>query len=182
MLVRPHPHRRHLFAHLKPDYIATSVDDIDFNYLQKKGITTALIDLDGTVVARGTYEVSESTKRHLQNQPLNIYIATNRPKSRSLKNLKEALNANGVVHPRGIYGKPFPSYYRHALRLHKLSKSETVMIGDRYLQDIFGANRAGLHTVAVHKLDKPKSLFDKLLSALERTQTRRLSKRYSKVS
>ncbi len=161
-----------------PEYIAENILDVDFNLLEKRGIKAALIDLDGTVVERGRYDVSAEITITLKAQPLKIYIATNRPKSRDLKDLKERLHANGVLHPRGIIGKPFKAYYKQAVAMVGLKPGEAIMIGDRYIQDIVGANQAGLHTLAVKKLDKPVNTFDVLLSAAERRLTSRLSKRY----
>jgi HAD superfamily phosphatase (TIGR01668 family) len=164
----------------RPDFIVDSVADIDFGYLKKRGIRAALIDLDGTVVARGTYDVSSKISQHLKRQDIRVYIATNRPKSRSLKNLKEALNANGVLHPKGIIGKPFAHYYAQAVKEHNLKPEECVMIGDRLLQDIFGANAAGLTTIAVRKLDKPTNVIDTLLSRTERNYLDKIAPAYDK--
>lgn len=168
-------------AFFKPEYLAESVIDIDFDALFKKGIKAAFIDLDGTVVIRGTFNVSSKITTKLKLQPLDIYIATNRPKSRDLKNLKETLHAKGVIHPKGLVGKPFAQYYKNGLAEVKLAPNETIMIGDRYIQDIIGANLAGLHTLVVVKLDKPTNWFDKLLSALERSLTRLISGKYLPV-
>jgi len=171
-----------LTKHFSPNYIAASITDIDFAYLQHQGVKAALIDLDGTVVARGTYEVSKDIREYLRKQPLMIYIATNRPKSRSLKDLKEHLNASGVIHPIGLWGKPFPKYYAQAASDHGLDPKQVVMIGDRYLQDIYGANLAGLRTVAVRKLDRPTNIIDALLSRLERRRNDRLAREYLPLS
>jgi len=165
-----------------PDYISTSVADIDFEFLKQRGITTVLIDLDGTVVPRGTYEVSESIRRALRTSGLNTYIATNRPKNRDLRSLKQDLAATGVVHPIGIHGKPSTKYFQTALREHNLEAREVVMIGDRYLQDILGANRAGLRTLLVDKIGRPQKLLDRLFSDGEQYITRKLSKTYSESS
>lgn len=139
------------------------------------------IDLDGTVVARGTYEVNPKISEVLSSQPLPVYIATNRPKSRDLKNLKEVLNAQGVIHPRGMAGKPFPRYFKTACATHGLMPHETVMVGDRFLQDIIGANAAGLATVVVKKLDKPTNWIDTALSRFERWLASRLARGYEKI-
>lgn len=161
-----------------PDYISSSVADIDFRLLIDRGITTALIDLDGTVVPRGTFEVGTNIRQALQDSGLAIYIATNRPKSRDLKNLKHDLGAVGVIHPSGIYGKPSVRYFEAALRTNNLQAKEVVMIGDRYLQDILGANRAGLHTLLVNKISKPPKLLDRVFSECEEVLTKQISKSY----
>lgn len=179
MLRRPDTTASHHFTrHFTPHFIASSVLDIDFDYLAAHGIKAALIDLDGTVVARAQYEVNPEVRELLGRQPLKIYIATNRPKSRDLKELKEHLNANGVIHPIGLWGKPFPRYFAQAARDHGLTPEELVMIGDRYLQDIFGANLAGFRTIVVRKLDEPTNMIDRVVSWLERRRTDRLSAHY----
>lgn len=170
--------RKSLF---KPDFIASSVADIDFAFLKSLGITTLLIDLDGTVVERGKYEVNENVIKILKKQPFKIYIATNRPMKRNLMNLVEHLNAQGAVHPKGILGKPFPQYYKNVLAEKHLQKTEVAMVGDRILQDIWGANLAGLTTVAIRKQDEPIGLFDKILSASEAGYLQRIAKKYTTV-
>lgn len=163
---------------LHPDYIAKSVCDIDFSILKAKGIKVILIDLDGTVVSRGTFNVDKKITAHLKKQTIDIYIATNRPKNRSLKDLKVSLHAKGVIHPSGIFMKPLPLYYRQAAVSHKFKTAEVAMIGDRYLQDIFGANLAGYTTILVRKLGQPQGFLDTMLSHLEHNRTNKLMSKY----
>lgn len=167
--------RRSLFS---PDYIVDTVSDIDFELLKKRGIKAVLIDLDGTVVSRGTFDVDKKLIDFLKKQTISIYIATNRPKSRDLKGLKESLNASGVVHPHGIYMKPLPRYFKRAASSHQLKSNQVAMIGDRYLQDVFGANLAGLTTVLVRKLGSSEGYIDTQLSRIEKNRTDKLSKKY----
>lgn len=166
-------------ARIRPDYIATALTDIDFNYLHSQGYKAVFIDLDGTVVARGTYDVDPAITNILRTQPLPVYIATNRPKSRDLKNLKDSLHAQGVIHPKGFAGKPFPSYFKQACLDQGYQPHEVVMIGDRYIQDIIGANGAGLATIIVYKLDRPTNHFDTVLSACERKLTSYFERQYT---
>ena len=161
-----------------PDFIARDVSDIDFAYLRKLGIKACLIDLDDTVVERGQFVVSELVMQALNGAELPVYIATNRPKSRDLKNLKQDLGAKGVIHPHGPFGKPFRRYYLGALKELDLGATEVVMIGDRYLQDMMGANSAGIWSLLVLKLGKPVSHGDRLLSGIERAFTDSISERY----
>lgn len=161
-----------------PDFIAERVESIDFKYLKTLGVTTCLIDLDNTVVERAMYVVSPQIQKALRDSGMDIYIATNRPKGRDLKDLKELLGASGVVHPHGIYAKPTRRYFDNALKDKQLKRSEVVMIGDRYFQDMLGANRAGINSLLVAKLGKPVNGLDKLVSTIELFITRKISKRY----
>ncbi len=172
---------KHLWEWLRPDYLATTVADIDFAHLQTQGIKAIFIDLDGTVVERRTYVVSDSIKEALRSQPLDVYIATNRPKGRDLKTLKEDVCAIGVVHPSGLLAKPFAKFFHRALRAHGLRPEEVIMIGDRYLQDVIGANGAGLRTILVRRLGSPINRSDSVISAIEDSRSERLTRHYIPV-
>lgn len=165
-----------------PDYLATSILDLDLNYLQENGIKALLIDLDGTVVNRGTFEVNKDISNHLAAANIPIYIATNRPSSRDLKNLQDDVRASGVIHPRGFRGKPFPRYYLDALRDLDLEPTEVAMVGDSFIQDILGANAAGLKTIAVQKFGTETKLGYKLQAWLEQRFINHISSRFRLVS
>jgi len=177
MIAKP----KNIHGVFKPDFIAKSVDEINFIYLKKQGIKAVMIDLDGTVVNRGEYEVSDKIHKVLKKQNLQIYIATNRPKSKGLKNLKHRLNASGVIHPKGIVGKPFAHYYKKSLQILGLKNNQVAMIGDRYIQDIYGANRAGMTTIKIHKLGGSVNTLDKLLSDFEHNHTLKISDKYKPI-
>ena len=164
-----------------PDFITPSVAEIDFSFLFRIGIRGCFIDLDGTIVERGQHGISDELSQILADQPLVISIATNRPKRRSLQDLKERTHAQHVVHPASARRKPFKGYYRAALRQVGLAPTQAVMIGDRYLQDIVGANRAGLYTVMVHKFGRAETLDDKLQSRVDAFFLRRFAGRYENV-
>lgn len=165
----------------KPDFLAENIASIDFEYLKRLGVTTCFIDLDGTVVGRATFKVPENTTKALKNSGLDIKIATNRPRSRSLENLEHQLHASGVIHPEGIYAKPTKHYYQNALKKFGLKPTQVVMIGDRLLQDISGANRSGIYSLQVYKVGPSIGAFDKALSRLEWQATEQLLKSYEKV-
>ena len=182
MLIRTNfPARKRPSLSVRPDFIATSVAGIDFGFLRSKGIKACFIDLDGTVVSRGTHDVEASIQKALKDSGLSVYIATNRPKSRTLKSLKEDLSASGVIHPSGLFPKPSKHYYQTALRAHNFKAYEVIMIGDRYIQDIFGANRAGLYSMVVHKNGGSAGRFDTVLSKTEAHLTKRFTGRYREL-
>ncbi len=165
-----------------PDYLVSSVDKIDFMFLEKQGIKAIMIDLDGTVVHRGKFNASKEVTTSLKQQPIKIYIATNRPENHSLQNLKKDLHASGVIHPSGLLGKPFAHYYKKSLVELGLKPSQVVMIGDRFLQDIYGANRAGLTTINVEKLGRSTNPVDYLISKLEYLHRRKILKHYRSIT
>lgn|GEM_PF-1763701 len=164
-----------------PDFITPSVAEIDFPFLYRMGIRGCFIDLDGTIVERGQHEISDELSQILADQPLIVSLATNRPKGRSLQDLKERTHAQHVVHPASVRGKPFKAYYRAALGQVGLDPVQAVMIGDRYVQDIVGANRAGFYTVMVHKFGRAEALDDRLQSRVDAFFLRRVAGRYEEI-
>lgn len=162
----------------RPDFIASSVADIDFAILRTYGIIACFIDLDNTVVERGAYDVSDKTRQILVQTNMQIFIATNRPKSKDLKNLKQDLNATAVIHPDSFYGKPSRHYFTNGLRIANLQPHQVVMIGDRLIQDILGANRSGIYSLLVSKLGPAHAKSDKFISTIESRVAMRLSARY----
>ena len=164
-----------------PDFITPSVAEIDFPFLYNLGIRGCFIDLDGTIVERGQHQISDELSQVFADQPLIVSIATNRPKGRSLQDLRERTHAQHVVHPVSVRGKPFKAYFQTALRQVGLEPVQAVMIGDRYLQDILGANRAGLYTVMVRKFGRAETLDDKLQSRIDAFFLRRFAGRYEDI-
>lgn len=53
-------------------------------------------------------------------------------------------------------GKPDVSIFQHALELLGAKPGEAVMVGDKLTTDIKGGNAAGLHTVWINRVDRPK--------------------------
>jgi uncharacterized protein len=181
MLVKNYSSKKKSKFTLLPDMIAQSVASINFTLLKDRGVKACLIDLDGTIVSAGKYEIDKNTIKTIKQSSLDFYIATNRPKKRSLRNLSELIGASGSIHPIGIFGKPSRKYYQQAINALGLSANQTAMIGDRYIQDILGANRAGMHSVLVHKFGEHKNFADKILSDFEWRITKYVSKNYKKV-
>jgi uncharacterized protein len=163
---------------IMPDFIADTVSKIDFATLSAMGIQAVFIDLDGTVVARSTFEVSDRIREALSGSGMKIYIATNRPKGRDLKNLIKDLGADGAVHPHFIFGKPTKRYFVNGLHDKHVEPHQTIMIGDRFIQDILGANRAGMYSLLVYKLDPPVNMVDRVISRVEKKLTLRISRDY----
>ncbi|MDL2363524.1 MAG: HAD-IA family hydrolase [Patescibacteria group bacterium] len=181
MLIKSKNNTKKATFSFRPDFIATSVTTIDFEYLISLGVSTCFVDLDGTVVSRGTFEVDKQLAHALKNSGLDIKIATNRPRSRSLKELKNDLSASGVIHPQGIFGKPSKKYLRSALKEYGLKPHEVVMIGDRFIQDILGANRSSVYSLLVYKLGSSHGKVDSLLSKFEHRMTIKFEQSYSKI-
>ncbi|MCA1806758.1 MAG: hypothetical protein LC687_02680, partial [Actinobacteria bacterium] len=64
-----------------PDFMATSVIDVDFKALKKRGVRFVALDADSTLVRYRGVKLNQDTKKHLLHQKKHIEawcIASNR--------------------------------------------------------------------------------------------------------
>ncbi len=136
----------------QPDYVASSVDDIDFMLLAKNGIRCVAFDIDGTLTINGSHTMDEQRAK-IVNKKLDAagikkrFIASN--SNRSLKEITDILGTFEVHQPSGLKGKPSKEYYSELVTKTCCKPSEIAMIGDRVLQDIWGAKRSNLVAILV---------------------------------
>lgn len=135
-----------------PNFIASSIETIDFAVLAERGITHVLVDVDNTLVSFGRARLHLGAVRHLraarqQHLIETLAIATN--SRRRLTAIADALEPTAVFQPRGLMMKPRRGYYEYILRQLGCRPETTVMIGDKLVQDVWGARRAGLTTILV---------------------------------
>ena len=146
-----------------PSYFSESVSVIDFDYLRSQGITVCLFDLDHTILHHGTKIIQPQILEHIHASGMKIFIATNRIHSEILDDIAKQLKADGVVHAvKGKFAKPRRQYYQQAIRLAQQEPHNIVMIGDRIIQDIWGANRSGINTILLSKFG-PIKWWDRIL-------------------
>lgn len=54
-------------------------------------------------------------------------------------------------------GKPDPGIFEHALSLMSLKNDEVIMVGDNLMTDILGANRTGVKSVWINRVNKERN-------------------------
>jgi HAD superfamily phosphatase (TIGR01668 family) len=163
-----------------PDFLADSIRDIDFPLLKSEGIRAVAMDIDSTLAVHGAMELDEDTVKFLKELRENnviekICIATNRG-GRTITMKAANINADFIVHAEGFSRKPSHSYYDRVIKALGYKPQEIVMIGDKIVQDVFGAKRAGLKSILVEPLGPP-SWFDRLL--LLRWRQKRIRKHWT---
>lgn len=159
-----------------PDYLATSIEDIDFKRLSQAGVRFVAFDADSTLVPYRGVEIAPATIKYLQDQRQlfkNWCIASNRI-TNDLPPLAESIGA-GIVQATLTVRKPQRRYFKRVLKHLGAKPSEVVMIGDKLIADMFGAKRAGFTTVWVEHLGRD-SLIDRTIHL--RAFEKRLLKRY----
>jgi len=136
-----------MIPHLRPAETVETVFDIDFERLRFLGKQALVFDFDNTLAKRGCRAMptlSNELLGGLAATGFHVGILTNRRPRRTIA---------GVSFPI-IYhaGKPWRTGYLAILEMLASSPEQGVMIGDRYLTDILGANRLGIHSVRVRSL------------------------------
>ena len=129
-----------------PNEYVEDVFSINYEGLYQKGYRAILFDIDNTLVAHGadsTEEVDELFRR-IHSIGLKTLLLSNNNEKRI-----ERFNRN--IHTVYIQeaGKPDPACYLKAVEMLGVTKEETVVVGDQFFTDIYGANRAGIASILV---------------------------------
>ena len=135
-----------MIPRLRPAETAETVLDIDFVRLRSRGNQALLFDFDGTLAKRGSPTMppaSSTLLADLVDMGFRVAILTNRRPHRVI---------GGVSFPI-IYHARKPRREGFLALLHQLSSEpkECAMIGDRFLTDVLGGNRLGIHTIRVRQ-------------------------------
>lgn len=143
---------------LYPDYLASSVADISIGVLQENNISHVVFDLDETLLVRQATAISKANIlyiKKLQQAGLNVCIASN-----TLRDTNTIAKESGldIFQPTKFSFKPRRNFYLRVLAQTSAKPEEVVMIGDRIINDIVGANRAGLKTVLVDAISRPQGV------------------------
>lgn len=159
-----------------PDYMAASIDTIDFDLLKRQGIKCIAFDADSTLVPYRGIELSPQTTKflHSKRKLFNKWcIASNRV-TNDLEGIANDIDA-GVVRANLWTRKPRRRFFKKVFRHLGAQPHEVAMIGDKIIADIWGGNRAGCTTVWVERLGRD-SLPNRLMRL--RAFERQLLKRY----
>ncbi len=154
-----------------PNYIAPSIRDIDYPELFRQGVRHFVFDIDNTLVSFGKPALDERTRTFLLALKKRPEVCCVRLASNSRRDLSRFGLAIGidVMKPQSWSMKPFASYYRRILR-HTGAQDNpksAVMIGDKLIQDIWGANHVGMTTVLVRPVGHDH-WFDRLVRTRDR--------------
>ncbi|MGO0122127.1 YqeG family HAD IIIA-type phosphatase [Desulfothermobacter acidiphilus] len=153
-----------LFA---PKVYAVSLLSIAPEELRRKGIKALLLDLDNTLVPRGSDLVDPEVKtwvETLKSQGFKLCVVSNNTHGQGARVI-EKLGIPAVF--RAV--KPFPWAFRRALELLGTRPEETAIVGDQLFTDVLGGNLLGLYTILVPSLRGPDFIVTRwLVRPLER--------------
>jgi hypothetical protein len=145
-----------------PRLFISSLPELDLKHLLKLGLKGILLDLDNTIIMRGTESCSPEIidwLNELQGCGFKLCIISNN-KSARVKMLAGELKVPAVYYAF----KPFKRAFYQALGLIKTAPEETAIIGDQIFTDILGGNRLGLFTILVVPLNGKEHWLTRLIN------------------
>lgn len=135
------------FLHMfYPDEYLDSTYEIDFDALYKKGYRGVIFDIDNTLVPHGAPadKRAEALFSDLKNIGFSCCLLSNNQLPRV-----QLFNRNiGVDYIENAHKPAVKSYWK-AMEKMGTDTENTVFVGDQLFTDVFGARRAGIHSILV---------------------------------
>ena len=140
---------------LRPCEVTSSIFEIDFGRLYNAGKRAILFDLDNTLGKRRAKQLQPQVLallRDLKAMGFKVGILTNRRQCNADQVIEHLAWNYPLLHRAG---KPGKTGFLQLLGELDASPHEAVMVGDRLLTDIFGANRLGIYSVRIRNAKGP---------------------------
>ena len=158
---------------LYPDYVTSSVLALQADELKKVGITHIALDVDETIVPKNHNDLTPEYIAFLQGLEktgFQLLIVSN--SGRDLRKITQHFNAV-LVPPTSFAFKPFKKYFSMVITAAGTDAQHIAMVGDKVLNDIIGANHAGLKTILVEPYARRQKIYNRIyLTRALRLQTR----------
>ena len=151
---------------LIPDRIFDCYAQVTPEYLQSRGITLLLSDLDFTLAAKKTRRPDQPLRdwiAALDRAGIRFMIVSN---NRSGTRVTEFCADLGVPY-QGHAGKPSTRGLEAAMARSGTDRVHTAMLGDKLLTDMLAANRAGVLALMVEPVGGAVTPWQKVLHALQ---------------
>lgn len=128
---------------------------IPYEKYAEKGICGVIFDIDNTLVPHGAPAEQQAMAlfKRLKRSGLDTCLVSNNKEPR-------VAAFGAAVDSKYIFkaGKPSPKSYLKAMELMGTDKGSTLFVGDQLFTDIYGANRAGIHTILVKPIHPKEEL------------------------
>ena len=151
---------------LIPDYVLDSYVEITPEFLNQRGITLLLSDLDFTLAPKNIRRPDHSLREwisSLQNAGIDFVIISN---NRSGKRVSEFCSELGVPY-QGCARKPSTRALKAAMQRTDTDHTHTAMLGDKLLTDMLAAKRADVLALMVEPVGGTITVWQKILHALQ---------------
>lgn len=127
----------------------------EYERLYAAGYRGIIFDIDNTMVEHGA-PVNEKAIfliRKLKEIGFKVCFVSNNKEPR-VKSFSTPLGADYIFKA----GKPGAAGYEAAMKKMGVTKEQTVSVGDQIFTDMWGANRAGIHSVLVAPIGKKEEI------------------------
>ena len=120
--------------------------------LQKKGIHSLLLDVDGTLVNRKSNIIPKAVKKWIKESKklFSILLISNNPSKKRIAKIAKELNLNYKYNA----SKPRKKVTLAAIKEVGSEPKNIAIIGDRIFTDIIVGNRCNIKTILVKRLKK----------------------------
>ncbi len=135
---------------LRPDLLVHALEDIEFDWLQDRGVRGLLLDVDNTIVPWRSREIPPQKRAWIDEakKRFSVCLLSNTIFFDRIRYLSDELGVSFVA--RAFWGrKPFPGGFRAALARIGVPANEAAMIGDQVFADILGGKIVGCVTILV---------------------------------
>ncbi len=129
-----------------PDEYLDSAYLIDFEEKYRQGYRGIIFDIDNTLVPHGlpADERAVALFKRLRDTGYQVTMLSNNKEPR-VKMFCDAVDAPYIYKA----GKPNPAKYRQAMKDMGTDEKNTLFVGDQIFTDVWGANKAGIHSILV---------------------------------
>ena len=151
---------------LKPDAFKKAVEEIDLHKLSAEGKRNLIIDLEGTLISRETWEVLPEKLNWIQKAKdagFKIHLISNTIRIRRAKEISKLFGV--PIIPASF--KPLPFSFIKATKVLGTRASNSAVIGDQLFMDVLGGNLLGFYTILVKPMSNERKLSRKLMRWLE---------------
>ena len=136
---------------LVADYACRTIDEIDLDALQRRGIRLLLADLDNTLVAYGVAEATPELHRwreKIEGHDIQLFVLSNNRHPERAKIFANSLRVPYIGHA----GKPKTPSFIKAMGEMGVTREQTAIVGDQIFTDILGGNRSDVTTILVEPI------------------------------
>ncbi|MEI7575445.1 MAG: YqeG family HAD IIIA-type phosphatase [Armatimonadota bacterium] len=150
-----------------PSQAVHRLQDVSLEELWEAGKRLILLDVDHTIVKWGEEEFSPEVVAWIgeaKAKGFQLRILSNTRHPQRLARLSAKID---IPTKNGKF-KPSPEMYMEALQETGIGADHAVMIGDQIMTDILGANRSGIDSIWLEKMEGPEFFGTKFNRVIER--------------
>ncbi|MCI8482917.1 MAG: YqeG family HAD IIIA-type phosphatase [Lachnospiraceae bacterium] len=164
-----------------PNEYLDSAYQIEFDRFFQAGYRGIIFDIDNTLVPHGA-PADQQAKRlfeDLREMGYQCCLLSNNKEPR-VKMFHDEVQVQYIFKA----GKPKVSGYERAMELMGTQKENTLFVGDQIFTDVYGANRAGLHTILTKPIHPKEEIqivlkryFEKIVLFFYRKKSKKSSRK-----